>query len=86
MLNHLDKIIDSAADEADTILDGVRTPAEAKPILREWLADNHQKLSAAEQNQVIDEVLALLDEEDFFSATAGGEADDGGEDAGEADE
>ncbi len=86
MSTNVHAVINAAADEADTLLDGVVKPAEARPILKEWLADNHPELSPTDRDAVITEVLALLDEEDFFSVDAGGLDTDEPADGTEPDE
>ncbi|MBK8478236.1 MAG: hypothetical protein IPL39_18640 [Opitutaceae bacterium] len=60
-------VINAVADEADVLLQGVSTAAEAKPLLMEWLADHHPELAMDGRLQVVQSVLALLREEEFFT-------------------
>ena len=83
MNTNLQAVINFAADEADSLLDGVVTPAEARPVLMDWLADNHPSLRKAEHLQIVSGVLALLEREGFFASSGGG---DGAEDPSESDE
>ncbi len=85
MSTNVQAVINAAADEADSLLEGVATPADAKPILQEWLADNHPKLPKAERQQVVLGVLALLEQEGFFEASEPGDLIDDRE-LGEPDE
>lgn len=59
-------VINAAADEADGLLEGIESPAEAKQVLLEWVTDNHPALPKAERAHVVREVLSLLEEEGFF--------------------
>ncbi len=86
MSTNVHAVINAAADEADTLLDGVVKPADARPILKDWLADNHPDLSQSDRDAVITEVIALLDEEDFFTVGSGAIDDDEPADTGEPDE
>ncbi len=76
-------VINAVADEADVLLQGVSTVAEAKPLLMEWLADHHPELAVDGQLQVVQSVLALLREEGFFT---GGERQETMADASEVGE
>ena len=80
----LDNIIGALADRADDLLVDVKNEKEARTSLAEILAKEHPKLSPAERLKVISEVLAILEEEDFFDSKGGGDrwsddADDGDE-------
>lgn len=86
MSTNVHAVINAAADAADTLLDGVVKPADARPILKDWLVDNHPELSQIDRDAVIAEVIALLDEEDFFAIGAGTTDDDDPADASEPDE
>ena len=85
MNTNLQAVINLAADEADSLLDGVATPAEARPVLMDWLADNHPSLRKAEHLQIVSGVLALLEREGFFTGTGTGGGGGAGDPA-EADE
>ena len=60
-------VINAVADEADVLLQGVSTAAEAKPLLLEWLADHHPELPLDGRLQVVQSVIAILKEEEFFT-------------------
>ncbi len=66
MSTNVHAVINAAADEADNLLEGVTKPAEARPLLLEWLAENHSGLDPAQRETVTAEVLALLEKEGFF--------------------
>jgi len=68
---NLDAIINAAADEADDFLAGVRSMAEARPAIRDYLKENFPDLGPAESQRVTAGLLAILEEEGFFAA--GGE-------------
>ncbi len=79
-------VINAAADEADNLLEGVANAAEAKPLLREWLADNHPSIPKAERDKIVVGVIGLLEREGFFGSSGHGDSwDDAGE-GGEPDE
>jgi hypothetical protein len=86
MSTNVQAVINGAADEADSLLEGIANPAEAKPVLLEWLADNHSALTKPERLQVVAGVLSLLAREGFFSCAAGGDESDDPSEAGEPDE
>ena len=72
----LKPIIDDIANQADGFLDGVTTRSEARAAISEQLTIKYRTLSGIERSKVIDGVLAILDDEDFFELGAGSEADD----------
>ncbi len=86
MSTNVQAVINAAADEADTLLQGAANPAEAKPLILDWLAANHPALPKAERLQVVAGVLTLLEREGFFTCQAGGDDWDGPGEAAEADE
>ena len=86
MNTNLQAVINLAADEADSLLDGVSTPAEAKPVLMDWLADNHPTLGKTEHLQIVSGVLALLEREGFFTGTGSGADSEDPAEPDEADE
>lgn len=69
----LQQIINNAADAADDFLNGVSSMTEARPAIREFLAQNHPKLPKPAVEQVVAGVLSILDDEGFFE----GRSDDG---------
>jgi len=86
MNTNLQAVINFAADEADSLLDGVATPAEAKPVLMDWLADTHPTLQQTERLQVVAGVLEILGRESFFPTAGTGDNADEPAEADEADE
>ncbi len=86
MSNSVQAVINAAADEADSLLEGIATPTEAKPLLKEWLAEHHPAIPLPERDAVVAGILALLEREGFFQVGAGSadSADPG--DTGEPDE
>ena len=86
MSTNVQAVINAAADEADTLLEGAANPAEAKPLLMDWLAANHPALPKAERLMVVAGVLTLLEREGFFACPASGDDWDGPGEGGEADE
>ena len=62
----LQAIISAAADEADGFLGGVTSPAEARPLILEWLTDNQPGLTAPDRQKVVQDLLAVLEREGFF--------------------
>lgn len=86
MSTNVQAVINAAADEADTLLQGAANPAEAKPLLLEWLADNQPAMPKPERLEVVAGVLTLLEREGFFTGAAGGDDWDGPGEGAEADE
>ena len=72
----LQAIISAAADEADGFLGGVTSPAEARPLIVEWLTDNQPGLTAPDRQKVVQDLLALLEREGFFETKAGEAAEE----------
>lgn len=85
MITTVQAVINAAADDADSLLEGIATPAEAKPLLREWLADHHPAIAPTERDEIVAGILSLLAREGFFEAAAGDETNDSAE-MGEPDE
>lgn len=84
MSTHAQAVINAAADAADEILEGATSPAEAKPLLLEWISEYDPALAPTDRQQIAIAVLALLEREGFFTATPGGTAEDAED--GEPDE
>jgi hypothetical protein len=63
-------------DQADEFLAGVRKRDEARAGIAEYLTLHHPKLSAADKKAVTDQAMRVLENEDFFSADAGGSEED----------
>jgi hypothetical protein len=70
MSTNVQAVINTVADEADLLLDGIATVSEAKPLLLDWLADNHPELPKTERSQVVQTVIDLLAREGFFAGGA----------------
>ncbi|MEZ5278568.1 MAG: hypothetical protein R3F07_19455 [Opitutaceae bacterium] len=82
----LELIINETADQADDILAEVTSRKEARPVLTEYLKENHPELDPDDRLIVMARVLQILDEEEFF-ATGANETDSvWGETADEAEE
>lgn len=79
-------VINAAADEADTLLEGVATPTEAKPILAEWVTDNYPALPKPERAEAVAGVIELLEREGFFAVSAGGDPSADSSETGSPDE
>jgi hypothetical protein len=77
---NLQSIIAAAADEADEFLSGVRSAAEARPAIEEWLSDRHPELGANDRKSVLQGLIALLAREGFFETDSRGANVWGGED------
>jgi|GEM_PF-3780168 len=86
MSTNVQAVINAAADEADTLLQGATNPAEAKPLLLEWLVDNHPAMPKPERLEVVAGVLTLLEREGFFTGAGTGDEWDAPSEASEADE
>lgn len=86
MSHTIQSVINAAADEADSLLDGVASPAEAKPMILEWLADNYPDLPPDQRHAAVRGIVSVLDREGFFDTHAQANSTDEGEDFGEADE
>jgi len=61
-------IIDDIADQADDFLAGITTRAEARDAISAKLTAKHPVLSGIDRIKVIDGVLAILDQEEFFGS------------------
>lgn len=73
-------------DQADDFLAGVRKRDEARAGIAEFLTIHHAALPATDKKAVIDQAMRILDNEGFFDADAGGEADEDTSDLNEASE
>jgi hypothetical protein len=76
-------IIDEIANRADDFLSGVRDRAQGRAGISELLTMDYTELDSARRKAVTDGVMAVLESEGFFNATAGGS---GNREAGEADD
>ena len=75
----LKSIVNEVCDQADDFLAGVSRRDEAKAGIAELLTMHHMSLPPAYKKAVIDQVMRILEEEDFFQSSAGGEESaDGG--------
>ncbi len=59
-------LIEELANRADDVLSGVRNRAEARTSLRELLETDYPTLSDSQRTGVIDGVMRILEDEDFF--------------------
>ena len=71
---NLHAIIDKVADEADDFLAGASNRSEARAGIAELLNADYPQLEPVEKAKVIEGVMAILEEEDFFVSGPGGEA------------
>jgi hypothetical protein len=73
-------IIDQIASQADDFLDGVENRTEARAGVAEQVNLGHPGLSPGDRRQVIEGVMAILEDEGFFTPRRGrpsaGEAED----------
>ncbi|MEO5959180.1 MAG: hypothetical protein ABIZ49_10605 [Opitutaceae bacterium] len=67
-------IIDQISNQADDFLDGARDRAQGRAGIEELLTMDYNELDSARRKAVTDGVMAVLEAEGFFSATAGGSA------------
>jgi hypothetical protein len=81
---NLHAIIEKVSDEADDFLAGASNRSEARAGIAELLNAQYRQLSPEERAQVVTGVMAILEEEDFFTGTPGNEAAVGDDD--EADD
>ena len=65
----LEQIINEAADEADSVLAGIRSAKDARPVIQEWLSEHHGELSQADRQKVAAGVFSLLQREGFFDVS-----------------
>lgn len=84
MAGDLRPIIDEIADQADDFLAGVRDRNQARAGISELLTMDYSDLNPADRNTVVNGVMKVLEEEDFF----GGEfvGDPFADDENEADD
>jgi len=82
---NLRPIIDDIAAQTDDFLADCTDRARARAGIAEFLALEHPRLAAADRKTVTDQVIAILEEEDFFS-TRYVDSFDADQDADEGDE
>jgi hypothetical protein len=68
---NLQGIIDSIADQADELLADASNRKEARTSIGEVLNSRYPRLGGIERQKVTDEVMSILEEEDFFEGSAG---------------
>ena len=66
MAADLRPIIEEIADQADEFLADARDRAQARAGISELITMDHPDLSPSERTAVIDGVMKVLEEEDFF--------------------
>ncbi len=86
MSDTVQSIINAAADEADSLLDGIASPADAKPILLEWLSDNFPQLPEDQRHSAVHGVVSILKREGFFDGSNQGPNWSDSDDPAEAEE
>ena len=64
---NLRPIIDDIAGQAGDFLAGCTDRAQARAGVLEFLTLEHPRLAAADRRLVADQVLAILEEDDFFA-------------------
>ena len=64
---NLRPIIDDIAGQADDFLAGCADRAQARAGVFEFLTLEHPRLAPADRRLIADQVMAILEEEDFFS-------------------
>jgi hypothetical protein len=62
----VEQIINEAADEADTMLAGIRSQKDARPVIQDWIADRHSELAPPDRQKVATGVFSVLSREGFF--------------------
>jgi hypothetical protein len=80
---NLERIINEAADEADEVLTGIRSPKDARPAIYEWIAERHSDLAPGDRQKVSAGVFTILKNEGFFDVSERRTGLFGGEDANE---
>jgi hypothetical protein len=68
MSGDLRPIIDDIADRADEFLSGVRDRRQARAGVEELLTMDYPTLHPADRAEVVNGVMGVLEEEDFFGA------------------
>jgi hypothetical protein len=69
----LNSIVSEICGEADDFLAGVTKSPEARAGIAELLTIRYASLSAADKKIITDQVMRILERENFFTADAGGE-------------
>lgn len=66
MSNDLRSLIDDIANRADDFLSGVKSRQEARAGIEELLTTDFPDLAGKDRTAVINGVMAILEDEDFF--------------------
>jgi hypothetical protein len=66
-------IVSQICDQADDFLAGVTKRDVARAGVSEWLTIHHQKLPPADKKVIVDQVMSILEREEFFATDAGGD-------------
>ena len=83
----LNPLIAETADQADDLLAGCTAPSEANILLLDHLAATHPNLPAPVRQKIATQVIAILQNEDFFEGGPGGaDWDDDDSDDDQSDE
>ena len=64
---NLRPIIDDIAGQADDFLADCKDRVQARAGISEFLTMEHPRLASADRKVITDHVMAILEEEDFFS-------------------
>jgi len=84
-MNPLQSIIDSLADQADDLLVDAENRKEARTAIGDALASEYPKLNGVDRQKVIDGVMQILDQEDFFSSSGGADPSEDGDEREESE-
>ena len=77
MANDLRTIIDDVASHADEFLEGAKDKAQGRAGVSEYLTIEYPQLLPDDRKTVVNGVMAVLEEEDFFGTEfVGGSFDD----------
>ena len=70
----LDAIVEEIAGQADDFLAGASSRKEARAGIAELLNADYPKISPDDRRKVTDQVMTILEEEDFFDSVGSGSA------------
>ncbi len=63
---NLNNLVDEVANEADAFLVAVEGRKETRDAIADYVSENYPDLSRKEHNVVVNGVLQILENEDFF--------------------
>ena len=73
-MNDLKTLISAIANQADELLEGCTNPSEASSVILEYLTAKHRSLPIPDRRKIAEQVIALLQNEDFFDTSATGDS------------